>query len=392
MKITVIGWYGTETIGDRAILAGLISYFNKSFSHYSIKLGSLNPFFSTRTINEDENLYNKITAKNIDIEVFDSKSHKQLDDAIKNSDLLVMGGGPLMDLKELLFVEYAFIKAKKQGISTAILGCGVGPLYSKKYRKSVLNIANKADLIILRDKKSKENLIDIYNEFDSDISKKEISVSFDPAVECTHMYLTYTKDKIITNKKVLDDYICINLRKFPEEYREGTTARDINSALLRFVKDIANNYKNENIYLIPMHYFHIGDDDRLFLNKLQRVIGTENVTVQNAPLSLEETIEKYKNAKLNVGMRFHSVVLQTICSGKNLVLDYTQPNKGKIKGFIDDIDNISFYKNRYLNLQNEEPTFEFFDDVDESQCFNYSEDSISRASETYVNGLSQLIK
>lgn len=26
MKITIIGWYGTETIGDRAILAGLFSF------------------------------------------------------------------------------------------------------------------------------------------------------------------------------------------------------------------------------------------------------------------------------------------------------------------------------------------------------------------------------
>ena len=44
MKITIIGWYGTETIGDRAILAGLISIFNQAYDEFEVKLGSLNPF------------------------------------------------------------------------------------------------------------------------------------------------------------------------------------------------------------------------------------------------------------------------------------------------------------------------------------------------------------
>ena len=41
MIITVIGWYGTETIGDRAILAGLISLFNKSYTYFEIKKNDL---------------------------------------------------------------------------------------------------------------------------------------------------------------------------------------------------------------------------------------------------------------------------------------------------------------------------------------------------------------
>ena len=111
MRITIIGWYGTETIGDRAILAGLISFFSKSFKSFEIKLGSLYPFFSERTLNEDCAFYKEITGKGYDIKIFNSKKPKELVNAIKNSDLIVMGGGPLMDLNELFMVEYAFKKA-----------------------------------------------------------------------------------------------------------------------------------------------------------------------------------------------------------------------------------------------------------------------------------------
>ena len=95
MKITIIGWYGTETIGDRAILAGLISFFHKSLDNFEIKLGSLYPFFTERTVDEDHAFYRQFVGKDIKIDIFNSKDSKALVKAIRASDLVVMGGGPL---------------------------------------------------------------------------------------------------------------------------------------------------------------------------------------------------------------------------------------------------------------------------------------------------------
>lgn len=44
-KICILGWYGTETIGDRAILDGIFILLDKVFCEYELYLGSLNPFF-----------------------------------------------------------------------------------------------------------------------------------------------------------------------------------------------------------------------------------------------------------------------------------------------------------------------------------------------------------
>ena len=44
LKATVIGWYGTETIGDRAILSGILRLLSEVASDITIELGALYPY------------------------------------------------------------------------------------------------------------------------------------------------------------------------------------------------------------------------------------------------------------------------------------------------------------------------------------------------------------
>ena len=64
IRVLIIGWYGTETIGDRAILAGILrsldSYLN---SDILLTIGSLYPYISERTIFEDRELYDILSPK-----------------------------------------------------------------------------------------------------------------------------------------------------------------------------------------------------------------------------------------------------------------------------------------------------------------------------------------
>ena len=348
MKITVIGWYGTETVGDRAILAGLISFFYKAFNDFELNIGSLYPFFTDRTISEDYALWKKIVAKDFKISLFNSKKIKELNEAITSSDFVIMGGGPLMHLEELSMIEYAFKKAKKLKKKTALLGCGVGPIFHhKRFRKYLLNIYKYSDLTILRDKQSKINLIEIANEFKVSINKDSIYVSYDPAVECA---ISYTK----IHKAQEENYVAFNLRSFPTEYAQRDISKSVNNFLEKLVGQLANENKDKLIRLMPMHYFYIGGDDREFLNQIRfKYSQINNIEVQNKNLSLAKTMEVYRNSKFSIGMRFHAVLLQTIVSRKNYILDYTEPKKGKIYGFIKDIDKEGFYNDRYIQLQNE---------------------------------------
>lgn len=346
MRVCILGWYGTETIGDRAILAGIISLLSEKVESIEIILGSLYPFYSERMIKEDIEIYNLLTEKNVSIRLFDSKNKKELKRYIKYADIVCIGGGPLMDLPELYMLKFAFKYAQKYDKGKYIYGCGIGPLFKEEYIKCVLDIVNLSDEIILRDSVSKKNLLKYAQSFNIKIEDKKIYTAFDPAVECAFKYKLYLNK--LNQKRNID--IVINLREFPNEYSNRMINEKVNKILLNCLENISQTKRN--IRLIPMHYFCIGNDDREFLSKLIFNMNNKKYcSLQNKPLSLIETMQYFYYAQLNIGMRFHSVVLQTILNGNNVILDYTEPGKGKINGFLKDIDVEKFYYNRYFCLQ-----------------------------------------
>jgi len=111
MKIVIIGWFGTETIGDRAILSACIRMISEIFSPNIISLGSLNTFFTERTLNEDSRTYSIEGHTNINI--FDATSSFIIKNELKQSDLLLMAGGPIMGIEALNMINYSFCYAKK---------------------------------------------------------------------------------------------------------------------------------------------------------------------------------------------------------------------------------------------------------------------------------------
>jgi len=329
-----------------------------------------------KLLNEDHNFWEESCNHTFPVQLFDSKKVQELDKAIKDSDLVVMGGGPLMHIEPLFMVEYALKKAKKLGKTTALLGCGVGPIFSKKFKKSLINIANSSDLILFRDSFSKKYLEDIFDEYTATLQKK-IYLSLDPAVQCA---VDFNR---LFRKDVELDTIAVNLRD-----RKNI---DINKKLYEFVDFLASNFSQYNISLVPMHYFHIGNDDREFLNKIRFELDKKNISVHNKPLSIVDTLQVYSQAKFNIGMRFHSVVFQTMVSGKNFILDYTEPNKGKIAGFLNDIDPAGFYSDKYICLQSDEISTSKLSATMFKKTFSPEKEHVNSKLGVYVNCLKLLL-
>jgi polysaccharide pyruvyl transferase WcaK-like protein len=386
MRVTIVGWYGTETIGDRAILAGLLAVLSDSFGSIDISLGSLYPFFTRRTVMEDSGFWAEICDSNVEVSIFDSSRPSELSKAIRGSELVVMGGGPLMQLNELFMVEYAFRSAKRNGIKTAILGCGIGPIFDRKYYKPLLNIIGQSDLVVLRDSISESELALIRTVGKNNV-RTEARVALDPSViACAH----YVSELHAGLHALQDERVCINLRSFPSGYSgQQNIKENVNAKLVDYVRRCALELEGSEILLVPMHYFHIGDDDRYFLSRVRRTVDLPNISVQHEPLSLKETLRLYAGAKLNVGMRFHAVVFQTVVSGRNFILDYTQPGKGKIAGFLRDVDPRDFYKDRYFNLQSNmelrHPTSSVADK------FLMDPEALRDVKESYVNAVCSIL-
>jgi polysaccharide pyruvyl transferase WcaK-like protein len=342
VKLTIIGWYGTETIGDRAILAGLLSLFTEVWGNYEIKLGAIYPFFTEKTICEDYNFYCQCTKKPVlNISIFDSRNKKELDNAIRTSDILIMGGGPLMDMACMFMIEYAFKKAKKLKKKTMILGCGVGPIHKKLYEKTLLHIVRNSDITVFRDETS-------LNEYNRLLGKNSnAQAAIDPAVFAAFIF----KNEYKISAESKENVIVASIREFDKTYKINNTIDidDINKMVVDFIGRLSELEKP--IHLVPMSYFGLAYDDRKFMNIIKWQLEKDCISVQNKPLSLYETMKVFSEADSCIGMRFHSVVLQTVLNGNNIILDYTDPATGKIGNFIRQINTEEHYKDSYIALQ-----------------------------------------
>jgi polysaccharide pyruvyl transferase WcaK-like protein len=250
-----------------------------------------------------------------------------------------MGGGPLMGMACMFMVEYAFARAKKLRKKTMVLGCGVGPMRKKVYERSLVNIIQKSDATVFRDDTSRLEYNRISGGRGNDIA------AIDPAVFAA---LCFREN---TGTPERDDVIVAAVREFPDAYKISKSIQSdvMNKLIIDFLRRLCSC--NKPIQLLPMHYFGVGYDDRIFMNQIKNKLGDNAVFVQNNPLSLYETLGKFTGASMCVGMRFHSVVLQTILNGNNIILDYTDPGTGKIGNFVRQIGAEECYRNRYVALQ-----------------------------------------
>lgn len=335
-NILIIGWYGTETIGDRAILGGIIHILSKVYDEYQIRIGSLFPPLTERTLIEDRNYFSFLSASKLKgISTFSSLDIMKLRCEIKNSTLVLVGGGPLMDLTVMYILEYAFSYAQKRHIKTILMGCGWGPLNTIEYKKCALRLIDKSDLIIFRDSVSKQQYM-----LHAKSNYKKCYALLDPAFITASQYLCSIK-----NKNPTHEYISVNLR---DPLLININKNTLDATFIDTLNKILDY--GMPIKLIPMHTFTIGGDDRYYLDSLAKKINHPNLYVQHTPLCLTETMETYYNSIICLGMRFHSIVLQTVLNGKNYILDYTNAQNGKIIGTLNELNLLTQYKDRYVNL------------------------------------------
>lgn len=360
MNICVVGWYGSETLGDRAILDGIIHIFSKLSDELFINIGSLYPVLTERTIYEDRNMY-KRHAKHTEVTLFDVKDKTQIKKAVGIADYVIMGGGPLMDLQELYIIRYVFRYAKKNKIKTALIGCGYGPLSQKPYEKCLVDIVGYSDAIIMRSDRCKDRMTKLIQK---KFPNKEIYSLFDPAIISVLEYKDEFKSNLVSYDLSEHNNWVINVRDLDYVYAKK------DYYYLR-IKEIVSKIakKVPELILMPMHTFSVGGDDRYIQNRIAQDLQYDNITVIQRPLSLKDVYELVSSADGCIGMRYHSIVFQTFLNGNNYILDYTDFNNGKINAFLDLVDAAGFYCSRYVNLLNSEG----FDFSIQSERFEYND-------------------
>ncbi len=316
-SIMITGWYGTETVGDKAILGEIIHSYRERYGEIKIYVTSMYPFITERTIYE----------LGACAEVLPLYSRESLLRAA-SVDEVVIGGGPLMDLDILGIPLWLFDIAKKHGRKTVVCGCGIGPLTTENGVKAVKEILRIADDISLRDSDSAKWA-------KGAVGRDDIRVVGDPAAG--YLKRRFPGDNPAEKEKTLACF----LRRPTDEYKGGMTNGEYSEYLSEAEAALAENIKrlclakNLTPKFYSMHNFAVGGDDQDFnIEFTKRYFSGTEYWVDDGLTTIEKIVSVMRSAEYCLCMRFHSLIFADTLGANYAALDYT--GGGKIAGFLSD--------------------------------------------------------
>jgi len=330
--VLIVGWYGTETIGDKAILWSVVNNLRlRPNPPKKIYLSSLYPFISQWTVKE-LNLCG--------LEVVETYT-KEFEVVCRSVDEVIVGGGPLMDIEPLNHILYAFVEATKNRKIARIEGCGIGPLRNPLYTEVVSELFRLADHITLRDSASVLRGL-------TDFDRKDIEVVPDPATNYVMSVKASNDLHPSTAVSPNEQNVACFLRKLTLEYKGARDVAAFTSLQERFESQLVqmliyiSNKLNLGLSLFPMHTFSVGGDDRKFSRKIAKDIQAAaeiehmsgQVSYERGIVSPLEILQSMSSANFNICMRFHSVLFAQTLDVPYIAIDYT--NGGKIESFLRD--------------------------------------------------------
>jgi len=298
-KIVISGYYGFDNIGDEAVLYAILSQLRDYIPEISVTVLSNNP--------EKTKLMYGVGSVN--------RWHiKEVARVIKESDMLISGGGSLLqDITGGKTIPYylAIVKlAQWYKKKVVFYSQGIGPINHGYNKWLIRKIVNKVDAIFVRDNHSKEVLEELG-------IKKPIQVATDPVlgIKPNEDVYKYVKD-LLTEVKAVGVYI-----RPCENEEELLTSLEI---ALQYIM-----HEGYVVYLIPMYYLQ----DREIAHKLKRRLG-DNVIFVDEKLTIDEVMSYTACFEFVIGMRLHSLIMSAAVKVPMIGLSYDP----KVKDFMKDME------------------------------------------------------
>ena len=263
-KAVISGYYGFDNFGDDAILSVLCDKLKAL--HADITVISSNP-------NKTANDYRVNSVKNFKL--------KNVIKAIKASDILISGGGSLLQdvtsLKSLLYYSFIIYCALFLKKDVVIFAQGIGPLNRKISQIIVKKLISKAKYVSVRDRKS----LELLNNW---------------GIEAE-----------LVNDPVFD----INIKEVPKNYAVGIQLRNFASLTDEFLNDFADNIlKQFSGRKIELFVFQKSLDEEI-CKRFERILKSKNPNVETKIIYYKNRIETFKRISqldFMLAMRFHAVI------------------------------------------------------------------------------------
>lgn len=316
MKTVVIsGYYGYENTGDEALLASIIQALRNRLPDLRIIVLSAKP---------------AETARRYGVEAADRLSLLAAISALRRADLLISGGGSLLqDVTGPWTIPYYLgiaAIAKMLGKSVMFYAQGIGPVNKGLGRGLVRLIANKVDVITLRDQASADLIRKI------GVNRPPVEVTADPVFGLE-----------VPAAGPAEIFRQINM-PVPEKPVIGIFIRDwlgfpgYKAAVAGLADSLAS--KGRQLVFVPMQY----PEDAKPAREIAAMMKTEPWIIEKR-LSLTQMLGLIKSMDMVVGMRLHALIMAAVCAVPMLGISYDPKVADFLKSIgqpvIEDLNEIS---------------------------------------------------
>ncbi|MBE6022475.1 MAG: polysaccharide pyruvyl transferase CsaB [Cellulosilyticum sp.] len=300
IKIVLSGYYGFDNIGDEAVLYSILSALRKELGNVEVTVLSNNP-------DKTKALYG--------VKSVNRWKLKEVAQVIKESDLLISGGGSLLqDVTSSKTVPYylAIVKiAQFYKKKVVFYSQGIGPVNKGFSRWLIKQVVNKVDGIYVRDIASKNLLEEIG-------VKKPVGAALDPVLGIEVPQGTAGNQ----DSKTVGIYI----RPWIDEAHDQNLMDSLTPGLVELMEQ---GYK---LCFIPMHY----EQDREISSKLAKAVKKaahqsgkldqniidRNIEIVDKMLSIQEVMVYTSSFEMVIGMRLHSLIMAAASRVPVLALSY----------------------------------------------------------------------
>jgi len=281
-RILISGYYGFNNAGDDVVLYGIISSLTREQPNISLAVLSNQP---------------DRTAELFGIEAYDRWSLGTIIRELRRCDMLVMGGGTLMQdvtsPRSVLYYLGIVMIAKMLGKPVVFYAQGFGPILRSFSRAMIRYVVNGVDVITVRDHESGEDFKAC------GVKKAPIHVTADPALTIMPAQVSDTRGKELL-RELFDDpekpLVAFSVRDWKQE-------QQFKQAIARAADWFCQ--QGWNVLFVPMHFPSDLEPSRQIIGKMER----PGAKLLDLPVSFRDIMSVLKQCDYVVGMRLHSLIL-----------------------------------------------------------------------------------
>lgn len=277
-KVAISGYYGFKNFGDEAILTLLVNHL--------------------KSINSDITVFSsdaEYTQKKLHVNAINSFNIKQVFNILKNTDILISGGGSLLQdatsLKSLIYYSFLIFIALLFRKKVIIFAQGIGPLNNFLSGFLVINLLKNCSLVTVRDEKSQQ-FLNKYN---------------------------------IKSILMPDPIFSLNIKPVKKTDVIGIQLRDCKSISDNFLNNLADkiieNYIKNPLEIISLH----SDFDLKISEKFNDILKSKSQIINSIivnNLSVSEIIDRISSYDTLIAMRFHAILIALKTGVKTMAINY----------------------------------------------------------------------